>query len=472
MKIVGRKSEQEELRRHFDSGRPEFLAVTGRRRVGKTFLVKEMFKDDLTFYFSGAIGKGVTNAYQLRQFDKAIESCGGVPGLPSKDWADAFRKLKELLKKPKGQRQVLFIDELPWLDLPKSDFLSAVDNFWNTFASSRPDLMLVVCGSAASWIAKNIFHSKGGLHNRITGRVFLAPFSLGECEALFEEHGVVMNRYQIAESYMVFGGIPYYLGMFDKKFGPTQNVDRLLFAAHAPLKDEFYEVFRSLFATPDRHIRIVEALAKNQKGLTREEIIETTGIPGGGNLTTSLDELVQCDFIEKFSDFTKPKNDAQYRLVDPFILFWLRYVRNNETKDDYYWTNLIDDGRRRAWSGHAFELLCLRHVAQIKQTLGIWGVSTQVYAWRSRQSHPAAQIDLLINRKDGVTNLCEMKFSLHPYEISKTEAQKLEQRKMAFIVESKTTNAVHITMVTTYGLAEKGYRSLAQSEVTLDDLFR
>ena len=471
MRIIGRIQEQAELRRYFDSDRPEFIAVTGRRRVGKTYLIREMFSKDTSFYFSGAVGKNVTNKYLLHEFDEAIVEFGGGGAAASQCWADAFRKLQKMVGTPRKGRQVIFIDELPWLALPKSDFLPALDRFWNTFASSRPDIILIVCGSAASWIVRNLFENKGGLHNRITGRITLAPFSLGECEALLNENGIVMNRYQIAELYMVFGGIPYYLNMLQKNLGPTQNVDRLLFADNAPLRNEFNEVFGSLFRAPGHHVGIVNALSKTRFGMTRDNIIKASNIPGGGNLSKTLAELEQCCFVEKYADFTKQKNSAYYRLVDPFALFWLKYVENNNSKDEYYWTNLQGDGGRRAWSGFAFEMLCLLHVAQMKRKLGILGVSTQVLSWRSKDYRPGAQIDLLIARKDGVINLCEMKHSLHPYTISKQYDLELQHKRMAFLGETGTRHALHTTMVTTYGLTNKGYRASVQSEVTLDDLY-
>jgi AAA+ ATPase superfamily predicted ATPase len=470
MKLIGRTREQAELKRYFYSGKPEFVAVTGRRRIGKTYLIKEMFAEDIAFYFSGSLGTNVTNAYQLRQFDYTIAEYGGESNPASQNWAEAFAKLRRLLT-PRESRQVVFIDELPWLDAPKSDFLPALDYFWNTFASARSDIMLIVCGSAASWIVKNLFENKGGLHNRLTGRIRLAPFTLAESEAFFRENGIVMNRYQIAECLMVFGGVPYYLDMFEKGLGLTQNIDKLLFAEDAPLKNEFNEVYRSLFRAADRHILIVETLSKTKSGLTRDELIEAANIPGGGNLTKTLLELEQCGFIEKYYDFTKQKNNAYYRVIDAFTLFWLKYVKDNRTRDEYYWTNLIDDGGRRAWSGHAFELLCLRHLAQIKHKLGISGISTEVFSWRSKESRPGAQIDLLISRRDGVINLCEMKYTLHPITLTAKDDQVLQNRRVAFLAETGTRKAIHITMVTTYGLTDKGYRASVQSEITLDDLF-
>jgi len=429
------------------------------------------FMMDISFYYSGVIGKNVTNNYQLRRFDEAIAEYGGEKGSTSKCWADAFRKLRKLLESHRRSRKVVFIDELPWIDAPKSDFLPALDNFWNTFASSRPDVMLIVCGSSASWMVRNLFENKGGLHNRITGRITLAPFTLCECEAFLNEYGIVMNRYQIAEVYMVFGGIPYYLNMFRSNLGPTQNIDRLLFVDNAPLKNEFNEVYRSLFRAADRHINIVSTLSKTKSGLTRDEIIMAAKIPSGGNLTKTLSELEQCGFIERYTDFTKQKNNAYYRLTDLFTLYWLKYVNNNNTKDEYYWTNLLNDGGRRAWSGHAFEQLCLLHIPQIKRSLGISGISTEVFTWRSKEYSPGTQIDLLIARKDGVINLCEMKYSLHPYTINTKYDQDLQQKRIAFLSETGTRSAIHITMITTYGLTEKGCRGSIQSEVTLDDLF-
>jgi len=471
MRIIGRIKEQDELNRYFTSGRPEFIAVTGRRRIGKTYLIKEMFSQHLAFYFSGSLGKNITNSYHLRQFDKTIIEFGGEADRTSVNWVEAFGKLRRLLGSQRKNRQIIFIDELPWLDAPKSDFLPALDHFWNTFASSRPDIMLIVCGSAASWMVRNLFENKGGLHNRVTGRIRLAPFTLAESEAFFMENGVVMNRYQIAESLMVFGGIPYYLNMFEKGLGPTQNIDRLLFIENAPLKNEFNEVYRSLFRSSDRHIRIVGILAKTKGGMTRDEIIKAAGIPGGGNLTKTLNELEQCGFIERYSDFTRKKNSSYYRLIDPFTLFWLKYVEDNRTKDDYFWTNLIDDGGKRAWSGHAFEMLCLRHIPQIKQKLGISGISTEVFTWKSKKVYPGAQIDIVISRRDGVINLCEMKYSMHPTTITAQDDQGLQRKRTAFLAETGTRKAIHTTMVTTYGLTDKGHKASIQSEVKIDDLF-
>ena len=467
--IVGRKTAMQELERYYDSGRPELVIVYGRRRVGKTYLIKEYFDNSFAFYYTGVVD--APNAANLAGFDNAILEYGGEVKAASKNWSDAFGKLKALLQKTTGTRKVVFIDEMPWLDTRKSDFLFAFDYFWNSWASAAPEIMLIGCGSATSWISKNLFRNRGGLHNRVTGRIYLAPFSIGECEEFFRSRGVEITRYQLAECYMIFGGIPYYLNLFDKSLSFSQNVDKLCFAQTAPLRDEFEELYKSLFNNPSRHIAIVETLAKKKNGMSRNELCAAVNLQPNGHLTSALNDLEQCNFIEKVTDFTKKKNGFYFYLTDPFTLFYLRFMKDNNTKDEYFWTNYADDGGHRAWSGYAFELLCRIHIRQIKVKLGILGVSTSIASWRSKGSTPGAQVDLLICRKDGVINLCEMKNAKHPYEITKAEAARLEQRKAVFVMETGAKHAIHITMVTTFGLANKGYRGIAQSEITMDDLF-
>jgi len=469
MKIIGRAAETRELERYYDSGQPELLIIYGRRRVGKTYLIREYFENKFDFYYTGSVN--VANKVNLANFDKALKEYGGETGAASKSWADAFDKLKKLLQKQDGSRKVVFIDEMPWLDARGSDFLSAFDYFWNSWASANPEILFIGCGSATSWITKKLFKNRGGLHNRVTGRIYLAPFSLGECEEFFKSRNIEITRYQMAECYMIFGGIPYYLNLFAKGLSFSQNVDKLCFAEKAPLRNEFEELYMSLFNDPRRHISIVEALAEKKSGLSRNEIFEAAGLQPNGHLTEALNELEQCGFIEKFTDFTKGKYGSYYFLKDQFTLFFLRYMKDNHSKDEYFWTNYLDDGGHRAWSGYAFEQVCRAHIKQIKARLGITGVSTNATSWRSKGTDPGAQIDLLISRKDGVINLCEMKYSKHPYEIKKTDAALLEWKKAAFSMETGTKSAIHITMVTSFGLEKKGYSSIAQSEVTLDDLF-
>jgi AAA+ ATPase superfamily predicted ATPase len=259
MELIGRKNEIRELQRFHASDRPELIVVYGRRRVGKTYLIKEHFKNDFAFYFTGTVG--TSNAAHLRNFDEAIAEYGGEAAPASANWHNAFGKLRALLFAQGEGRKVVFMDEMPWLDAPGTDFLTAFDYFWNSWASAIPEILFILCGSSTSWITKKLFRNRGGLHNRVTGRIYLAPFSLGECEEFFKSRRVEITRYQMLESYMVFGGIPFYLNLFDKGLSFSQNVDRLCFSSTASLKDEYKELYHSLFNKPQRHMRIVEALA-------------------------------------------------------------------------------------------------------------------------------------------------------------------------------------------------------------------
>jgi len=467
--IIGRKQEIRELEDFYYSGRPEFIIVYGRRRVGKTFLVKEYFKEDFAFYYTGKIGS--SKKENLADFDKAMKEYGSDDDTPSKNWSDAFHKLKYLLQKSNSQRKVVFIDEMPWLDTKKSAFLTAFDYFWNSYASSDKDILFIGCGSSTSWITKKIFNNRGGLHNRVTGRIYLSPFTIGECEEFFKSRDIEIDRFKLAECYMIFGGIPYYLGLFNRRLSFEQNVDMLCFSKNAPLKNEYKELYMSLFDNPDHHIAIIEALSGKLSGLTRNEISKAAGIQSNGRYTTVLNELEQNDFITVYANTLKQKNNVYYFLSDPFTLFYLRYMKDNITKDEYYWTGNTDKGSRYAWRGYAFEILCRLHLRQIKKALGISGVSTITTSWCSKDSKPGAQIDMIIRRKDGIINLCEMKYTNQPFIIDKAYSEVLTNKKKVFYMETSSRQTVHLTMITTYGVSKKGYFGTVQSEVTLDDLF-
>ncbi|MDR1238471.1 MAG: ATP-binding protein [Propionibacteriaceae bacterium] len=476
MDIIGRKEEQRLLKRYWLSDKPEFIAVYGRRRVGKTYLVREFF-GDFAFRMTGAANVSTRN--QLADFDAAIRQHAENPYPRAQNWREAFEILRDLLeakladpRRPSG-KLVVFLDELPWLDRKKSGFVSALEHFWNDWAASRPEILLIVCGSSTSWIVKKLFKNRGGLHNRLTGRIGLAPFSLAECEEYLAAQSVVLNRYQVLQAYMICGGIPYYLSLFDKHFGLTQNIDHLFFTKNAPLRDEFEELFASLFANPGRHTTVVRALARNRTGISRDEVIQATKIADGGSLTQTLAELEQAGFTAKSVDFTKAKKGALYRLVDPFVLFYLRFVERNRSGDEYFWTNYTADAGYRAWTGLAFEEACLLHLRQLRAALGIAGVSSEAVSWRSDPSiTPGAQIDLLIDRRDQIINLCEMKYTAQPFTIDKSTAEALQRRRQVFVAETGTRKAIHLTMITPYGLADTGYRGDIQSEVTMEDLFQ
>jgi AAA+ ATPase superfamily predicted ATPase len=468
--IVGRKDEQRTIGDCYDDDRPHFLVIYGRRRVGKTYLVREFFDDRFFFSYTGIAN--ANKEKQLRGFNQALKRYANRPVEPATDWFEAFRKLFRLIEEsPSEGKKVIFLDELPWMDNHKSGFLSAFEYFWNAWASARPDVLLIVCGSATSWITKNIFRNRGGLYNRVTRQIWLRPFTLRECEDYLIFRNVSMSRFQILESYMIFGGVPYYLSMFRGDKSLAQNVDDLCFGRNAALTGEYQALFSTLFNRPDGYIAVVEALAKKSRGLTRSEIAEALGRKSGGSLAKTLEELERCDFIRKYHSFGKKNRDALFQLSDPFVLFYHRYLQDNKNDDPHFWTHASSTGERNAWSGYAFEQTCLHHLRQIKHALGISGILTYTSSWRSTASEPNVQIDLVIERADGIVNLCEIKFSRSAYTVTREYDEKLRRRRWAFQDETHTTKALHTTLITTLGVTTHSYRGEFQSEVVMDDLF-
>lgn len=464
MQIIGRKREIKELNRLKESNQAEFVAVYGRRRVGKTWLVRNYFNDQFTFYATG-IARG-NRLEQLQNFYKSIcEYSKKTPERP-KDWYEAFDSLKTVIKQSRQRRKVVFLDELPWMDTQKSEFLKAIELFWNSWGCMQKNLLFIVCGSAASWMVKNIIRDKGGLHNRLTCHLHLNPFSLAETKAYLHSQGIRWSEEVIAECYMIMGGIPYYLHLLDRSMSLAQNVDRLFFAPNALLKDEFDTLYKSLFKKSEEYVKIISALAKRRSGYTRDEIVETTGLTNGGGLTRKLDELEQCNFIRRYSPL---KGRAPiYQLVDFYSFFYLRFLDGTRSYDRDAWMHLQATPRHNTWLGLSFERLCFAHIYEIQRALGITGVATKTYALLTDN----AQMDMVIERADKVTSLCEMKYTNKPYAITKDESDKIERRKEKLEECLPAQKQVLVTIVSNRKPKANGYyNNLISSNITLDDLF-
>jgi len=468
--IIGRVEEIQRLTDYVDSNKAEFLVVFGRRRVGKTFLIKQFFKDKFTFYLSGA--ENADKQQQLFNFSAALNKCSGMEFPLVNSWQKAFVQLENYLQSVKTRgRKVIFIDELPWLDNLKSGFLSAFEYFWNTYASSEKEIFLVVCGSATSWIMNKIIRNRGGLHNRVTRQIFLQPFTLNETEQFLKSKKIAMSRIQIAECYMIMGGIPYYLEQLEKQYGLEQNIDNLFFKKNGILRDEFSKIYSSLFKSPEKYMQIIEILAQKRKGLLREEIVKLSKIPDGGGLTSILEELELCGFISINHNFSTAKNKKLYQLTDFYSLFYIHFIKAGKISDKSFWTNTLNTPLHNAWTGFSFELLCQSHIEQIRRKLGVSGVTTYTSSWRSRHEDDGVQIDLIIDRNDHVINVCEIKFSRKEFVITKDFDKILRNKVWTFAEETHTKKAVHATMISTYGVIRNEYWGNIQSEVILDDLF-
>ena len=478
--IIGREKECEKLDESYFSDKAELVAIYGRRRVGKTFLVGEHFRGKITFTHAGLspseikeIPGGTPLRKQLKHFYNSLILHGMKRSRCPANWLDAFLMLELYLKEREdGNRQVVFLDELPWMDTQKSGFLTAFEAFWNTWGCHQPHLMVIVCGSATSWMLNKLVNSHGGLYNRLSCRLRLNPFSLRECETLFQSRNVQLSRYDIVQAYMAVGGIPYYLSSFSPGMSLAQNIDQLFFDKEAPFRDEYNRLFSSIFSNPEDMKQIIEFLSTRNSGYTRNEIANHTKFTSGGALTDALEALVESDFIVRYQPFGLSGNENYYKLVDPFCQFFLKFVSGRGTLDDSFWLGSLASQEVVTWRGIAFENVCFNHIPQIKNALGISGVSTKQSAWSKRADDiEGTQIDLLIFRKDNVVNMCEIKYTNTDYTVTESYDRTLRNRQELLETELQKGYVVHQTLITTYGLVRNKYSSIFPKVITLNDLF-
>ena len=469
-KIVGREREISILNSVYNSKKSEFIAMYGRRRVGKTFLIRSVFEKRFTFQITGLAKASLKQ--QLANFNLTLSNVDkNNDNEPANDWLSAFSLLTKYLKSKKGKK-LIFIDELPWFDTRNSKFIQALEHFWNSWASARKDIKLIVCGSATSWMVNKLINNKGGLHNRVTKKIKLLPFTLYECEKYLHTKKINLDKYQIIQLYMSMGGIPFYWDEIKQGLSAMQNIENICFSETGLLQNEFTNLYRSLFYNYEKHIKIVKTLAKKSKGLNRDEIIKLSGLPNAGSTTRLLDELEESGFIRKYIPFGKKMRNSLYQLVDFYSHFYLKFIENTHITNNNNWLNAIDTPKYRAWSGYAYEQICMYHLPQIKYKLGISSVYTEIFSWRSSESENRVQVDLIIDRRDNIVNLCEIKFSINPFIINKKYATELRNKIGVFKAETRTRKSVFLTMITTYGVKQNIHSTgLFQNEMKMEDLF-
>jgi uncharacterized protein len=471
-KIIGREAECKLLDRYIDSSKSEFIAVYGRRRVGKTFLIREYFQNQFTFYATGLAN--ANTAKQLTSFtiflNQSFNSNYGTFG----DWLSAFQALTKELQKSRDKKKIVFIDELPWMDTKKSDFITGLEFFWNSWASGQSNVKLVVCGSAASWIINKLIKNKGGLHNRLTCRIKLEPFTLRETELFFQSKNIVLDKYQIVQLYMAMGGIPYYLEAVQPGLSAVQNIQQLCFSNTGILHSEFTFIFESLFTNGKKHDFIIRRIHELGGSCTREQIIANEKLSSGGDVSIKLKELEESGFISTYTKFGSNNAKKIYTISDFYTLFYLRFIEPLSKRKKTAWTESMNDPVIKSWSGFTFEQICLQHILQIKKALQIGGIASNATTWRKpgNSNSKGAQIDLIIDRNDRVINLCEIKFSINEFTITKAYDLQLRNKIASFKENTKTRKTILLTMITTFGLVKNEYsRSMVQNEITLDDLF-
>ena len=473
--IVGRKKEIELFDKLLQSEKAEFVTIFGRRRVGKTFLVREYFTDKIVFDFSGAFEADIN--VQLHNFwneYKRFTKENSTQSVP-KNWTEAFNYLTDYLYKFSDKKVVVFIDEVPWLDQPKSGFLSALEYFWNQHGSKMKHLLFITCGSAASWIIQNLINAKGGLYNRITQRIELKPFTLQETEQFCLSKNLKYTQYQIIQLYMVMGGVPFYWQAVEQGKSVNQIIDELCFESRGLLSDEFKPLYHSLFKNAENHIAIIEALASRPYGLNRTDLLTITKITNGGTFVRVLENLIDSGFVKALTPFGKKNKDTVFRVIDFYSIFYLKFINGNVSDRENVWQSLAGNSQYKSWTGYAFENICLTHLRSIHAKLGIAGVFTKVDSWRfaGNEEIDGTQIDLIIDRNDGVIHLCEAKFTADEFVITKDYNTKLRHKRVAFQHITKTKKSVVTTLMTTFpAIRNQYYREETHSEISAEDLFK
>lgn len=482
--IVGREREIKTLDQLWKSKEAEFLALYGRRRVGKTYLIREYFSENNCVYFEISGEKDGNLHNQLENFTHLFSQSfyNGLSLLTPSHWKDAFELLtKEIQKIPQSKKIVLFFDELPWLAGKKSGILQALDYYWNSFWSKQRNLILIVCGSAASWMLENLINAKGGLHNRLTKTILLKPYPLHGVKIFLQSRNIVLTEKQVLDLFMVFGGIPYYLKQIEKGKSATQIINRVCFQSDGLLYSEFDRLFGSLFEHAEINLAMIRAIAKKRHGLSRGELIKNTSIASGGTLNKRLRELEAAGFIQKYVPYGNKKKEHYYRIIDEYCYFyltWIEPIKNSGMKvGKSYWQTKSKTAPAISWSGYAFENICLKHTDQIQEALELQEIACEIGSWRyvpaKRSDDTGAQIDLLFDRADGIISLCEIKHSENIFSVDKSYAKVLKNKIEVFEKHFPTKKQIFLTLITTMGAKSTIWsEEIIHNQVTLKDLFK
>ena len=474
MELIGRKKERKELETIYKSGKPELVAIYGRRRVGKTFLIDQTFLNKFAFRHVAlppSVNDKKTNMKeQLRAFKLSLLLAGSKEKTTPKTWLDAFYELINLFKDNNSDRLVLFFDELPWMDTPRSNFIGAFTYFWNSWASKQNNVMVIICGSSNSYIVNKLINSHDGLYDRITRKIKISPFSLYETEQYLLSNGIKLSRFNITQLYMMLGGIPYYLEQYDRELSLADNIDNIFFSKNAKLASEFDNLFSSTFDNDNLCRNIVTILNNRNKGYSRKDILEALNLKDGGEISKALDALIESDLIIKYRPFGKSKKDELYMLVDLFSYFYLHFVKNKTFNAKFLTSNLSSQSFI-TWRGYAFEKIVFIHINEILNALRISGIQSVSYLWSMKDDVKSSQVDLIIDRKDNVVNLCEAKFINDEFVINKDYHQNLINRERLISQSLKKTQSVNQILITTVGLNRNEYSDDFTHVVLLDDLF-
>lgn len=484
--LIGRNEECEILQSLFDSNRSEFLALYGRRRVGKTFLIREFFKDKDAIFFNVTGSKNGKLKEQIHHFVEQLGRVflGGIIPKPGKNWDETFKILTDAIASYSGNKKmVLFFDELPWMSTKNSKLLNGLDYYWNQYWSNDGRVKLIICGSSASWIINKVIKNRGGLHNRITRKIHLEPFNLINTKRFLKHQGIHLNNKQITQLYMVTGGVPYYLSYVEKNLSSAQLIEKLAFSKGSFLLEEFDNLFASLFDDHEIYIEIIRTIAGFRDGISKQTLLEKMGKAQlGARGLEKLSALEDAGFIMSFKPHFHKRRGTYYKLIDEYTLFYLRWIEpirqslQVRSLDKGNWQEIQNSPSWNSWQGYAFEAICYKHISQIRKQLAI-SPTAIANSWRyvpkNKAREPGAQIDLLFDRRDGVITLCEIKHSNKPFIVDKQYAKNLLNKREVFIRNTRSKKQIFFAMIASSGIKENLYSDdIISGVVKLEDLFK
>jgi uncharacterized protein len=472
--MVGRIEELAQLKAFLNSNKSEFITILGRRRIGKTYLIDQAYEHNMCFAVTGI--QDEKKKEQLENFNRKLYFTNKNNYMPItlKNWGEAFFQLRLYLETlPKNKKQVIFLDELPWISTAKSGFLQQLAHLWNDYLSKQKHFILIVCGSASSWIKKNIINDKGGLHNRVTCSINLSPFTLKETKDFFESKKIKFTHNQIAQVYMALGGIPFYLNHFKKGESVPQALERICFADNGPLRNEYSNLYKALFKEASNHEKIVAALATSQKGMLRSEIIAKSKVRDGGPFNRAMDELLACGFIGTLSQFGTIKREEVYRMQDEFSIFYHRFIKKSTKYIPGNWQQQMNMQSFKISQGYLFELLIYRHIELLRKKLRIRNTYCEYSTFYYNVPNTSGlQIDLLIDRNDSVINYCEIKYYTEAIEITKKMYENINSKIEYFKEISKSKKNIQYSLITNLPIKENNYsKEIIDNKVNLDEFF-
>jgi AAA+ ATPase superfamily predicted ATPase len=453
--FIGRKVEIAQLTALIDLPRPSIAVIYGRRRVGKSELIRHVTQGKNVLSFEGL--EGQPKHKQIKNFLFQLSAQSNIREKNISDWPDALILLRTLTQD--GQ-WIIILDEFQWMANYQNELVSVIKMIWEKYLSQNPDLTLILCGSIASFMKSKVLKSSA-LYGRTDYELNLHELNLSEISEFFPGKG----SDEVIDTAMLVGGIPKYLELISEYPSLYDALEPLAFSQDGFFKTEYDRLFASHFGKKPIFMKIIQTLATNPYGLTTGKLAKEMQVASGGTLCHQLDDLESAGFLHSIIPFDKPEGSKlrKYILMDAYVRFYHSIIRGSmkeTTPPNTQFHAIMSSPRYAAWAGMAFEFLCMRHHKEISRILGFHGIpyTAGPFFQRKTLDTPGVQIDLLFERSDKILVLCEMK-----YLLASVPGDIIDQvnRKVSALQEKYPGRTILKVLLTKTGstetVAKKGY---------------